>query len=83
MPFFLAAVLVINIILTFTSGFFILLLVGQLFFYGIGVYGWFTQSLNGVLKIPMFFMVVNTAIGVAWWQYFMGRRVVLWTPSER
>jgi len=82
-PFFLIAALISNVILAFTSGFFLFLLVGQFVFYGIGVYGWVTKSLSGVLKIPMFFMVVNTAIAVAWWEYLAGKRVVLWEPSAR
>ncbi|MXS79190.1 glycosyltransferase, partial [Nitrosomonas sp. JL21] len=82
-PFFLSAVLISNIILAFTSGFFLFMLAGQLAFYGIGIYGWLKQSLSGVLKIPMFFLVVNTAIAVAWWKYLTGSRIVLWDPSVR
>jgi len=82
-PFCLVAVLVSNIFLVSTSGFFLLLLMGQFIFYGIGIYGWFTQSLSGVLKIPMFFLVVNGAITVAWWQYLAGKRVSFWEPSKR
>jgi len=86
-PFFLATALTINVILAFTSGFFLLLLAGQFVFYGIGVYGQFREDFKlrkyPVLKIPMFFMVVNAAIVVAWWQYLAGKRVVIWTPSER
>lgn len=82
-PFSLVMILVSNVILAATSNFFLLLLIGQFIFYGIGIYGWITQSLKGVLKIPMFFMVVNVAIAVAWWKYLSGKRVMLWEPSER
>jgi len=82
-PFFLVAALTSNVILAFTSDFFLFLLGGQFVFYGIGIYGWLTQSLSGILKIPMFFLVVNVAIAVAWWQYLTGRRVVVWEPSVR
>jgi len=82
-PFFLAGALVSNIFLAGSSIFYLILLIGQLFFYGLGIYGWVTRSLRGVLKIPMFFLVVNAAIVVAWWQYATGKRVVLWTPSQR
>jgi len=82
-PLFLVTTLLCNMILAYTSALFLFLLIGQLAFYGIGVYGWLTQSLNGVLKIPMFFIVVNIAIAVAWWQYLSGNRVVLWEPSVR
>jgi cellulose synthase/poly-beta-1,6-N-acetylglucosamine synthase-like glycosyltransferase len=82
-PFFLIAALISNVILVFSSVFFLILLVGQFLFYGIGVYSLFSKSLIGVLKIPMFFLVVNTAIAVAWWQYLTGKRVVFWEPSVR
>ncbi len=82
-PFFLVAALITNIIMAGSSMFFLILLFCHLLFYVIGVYDWFTQSLNGVLKIPMFFIVVNAAIAVAWWQYITGKRVIFWTPSER
>ena len=82
-PFFLVGALVSNILLAQSSWLYALLLAGQVLFYGIALYGWFTRSLSGVLKIPMFFLVVNAAIAVAWWQYVTGKRVVLWTPSER
>jgi len=82
-PFFLVAALIINVFMAGTSLFFLIVLSGHLAFYIIGLYGWFTQSLSGVFKIPMFFVIVNAAIAVAWWQYLTGKRVILWTPSER
>ena len=82
-PFFLVAVLACNVVLAMTSLFYLALLIIQLAFYGIAIYGWLTQSLRGVLKIPMFFLVVNGAIAVAWWQYATGKRIVLWNPSQR
>ncbi len=82
-PLFLVAALITNIIMAGSSLFFLILLFVHLFFYVIGIYGWFTQSLSGIFKIPMFFIVVNAAIAVAWWQYMTGKRVILWTPSER
>ncbi len=83
-PFFLLAALVSNILLAASLGkVFLILLFMQLLFYGVGIYGWATQSLKGIMKIPMFFMTVNLAIAVAWFKYLVGKRVVLWTPSER
>jgi cellulose synthase/poly-beta-1,6-N-acetylglucosamine synthase-like glycosyltransferase len=82
-PFFLVGVIVSNTALAISSGFYFLLLLGQLVFFGLGIYGWSTQSLKGVWKIPMYFLVVNAAIAVAWRQYLAGKRVVLWTPSQR
>ena len=57
----------------------------QLIFYGFGFLGW--KSKTGAsrifVKIPMYFLIVNASIFVAWWRYLTGRRLVMWTPSER
>ena len=82
-PFFLVGAFMSNVLLISSSNLFVLLLVGQSLFYGLALFDWSTRSLQGVLKFPMFFLVVNAAIAVAWWQYLTGKRVVLWTPSER
>jgi len=82
-PFFLLTALLSNGILAVSSLSFLMLFIGQLVFYAIGIYGSLTSSLSGILKIPMFFLVVNVAIAVAWWQYVTGKRIVLWTPSRR
>ncbi|MBU1389743.1 MAG: glycosyltransferase family 2 protein [Proteobacteria bacterium] len=81
-PFFLFSAFVSNALLIFSPLFFILFLC-QFVFYGLAVYGWKIHLLKGIFKIPMFFMIVNAAIAVAWWQFFSGKRIVLWTPSRR
>ncbi len=82
-PFFLLLVLVCNVFLAGSSLFYLVLFLGQMFFYGIAVLGWFTHAFTGIWKIPTFFGVVNWAIAVAWWQYLSGKRIVSWTPSQR
>ncbi len=82
-PFFLFLALVTNIAISLMSPFFLVMLVGQLAFYILAFYGLFNQSLKSILKIPMFFLVVNSAIAVALFKYLTGKRVVLWTPSVR
>lgn len=94
-PFFLIAAFVANLILCFSSFVYIILFFGQVLFYGVGIFGMlqkasfeflvfnFELRKNPFLKIPMYFVVVNAAVAVAWWQYLTGKRVVLWTPSER
>ena len=72
-----------NSFLINSSDLFIVLLGGQLVFYAIAVTGWITQSLKGVLKIPMFFLVLNCAIALASAKYITAKPVVLWTPSQR
>ena len=82
-PFFLVGAFMSNVLLISSSNLFVILLVGQSLFYGLALFDWSTRSLQGVLKIPIFFLVVNAAIAVAWWQYLTGKRVILWTPSKR
>ncbi len=82
-PFFLIGALLSNLLLAFTSNLFMALIIGQVIFYVFAILSWIKPSFRGILKIPMFFLVVNSAIVVAWCQYFTGKRVVLWTPSKR
>ncbi len=82
-PFFLAGMLVSNSLLASSTTLFATFLGGQLLFYGVAVYGWMTPHSRGIFKIPLFLLVVNASIAVAWYQYLVGKRVVLWTPSER
>jgi len=58
----------------------------QLLFYGLA--GLATTSIaffqhSIVSKIPMFFLMVNLAIAVAWVRYLKGDRQELWNPSQR
>ncbi|OPX33638.1 MAG: glycosyl transferase [Desulfobacteraceae bacterium 4484_190.1] len=84
-PFFLCIALVSNLILAVNSYLFLILLFGQLIFYGLAFWGWKHQSGASKIfvKIPMYFLIVNASIFVAWWRYLRGQRLVMWTPSER
>ncbi len=84
-PFFLIMTLVANIALAGSSTTCLMLLAGQIIFYSCALYtrlgGPFAQVRT--LRIPMYFVVVNWAILIAWWKFAMGERIVLWTPSQR
>lgn len=84
-PLFLIAALASNAVLSLNSISYSLLLALQLAFYAIAMGGWLAQSppSNAILKIPMYFMAVNLAILVAWWRYALGKRMVMWAPSQR
>lgn len=84
-PFFLCIALVSNFILAVKSYLFLILLLGQLIFYGLGLWGWKhkTGASKVLAKIPMYFLIVDVSIFVAWWRYLKGERLVMWTPSER
>lgn len=82
-PVFLVSAVISNGCLAMASSFFLLIFIGQILFYGIAAFGLMTNLLSGVMKIPAFFVVVNSAIVIAWFKYLTGTRIVLWTPSER
>ena len=84
-PVFLLGALFSNLLLLdaiFYKSVFII----QIVFYALAVLSFYTQlpttqSIFG--KIPLFFVLVNLAIVVAWYRYLRGDRQELWTPSKR
>jgi len=61
------------------------LFLGQLGFYSLALIGWtITASRkNPFIKIPFYFMQVNTAIAQASIQFLLGKRISMWEPSKR
>ena len=84
-PVFLFIALVSNLILAWKSSLFFSMFLVQLVFYSSAIFGWKRKDLTSrtLLKIPMYFIIVNASIFVAWWKYLKGERVIMWAPSER
>lgn len=84
-PLFLLVAFGTNLMLAPTSSLYYVSLLCQSAFYAVAIWGWQRQPppSNTLLKIPAYFLTVNASIFVAWWRYFKGQRVVMWTPSER
>lgn len=84
-PFFLCIAFITNLFLAARSIIFLLLFLGQLSFYGLAIWQWKNgiPSSRTVIKMPLYFLTVNVSILVAWWRYLQGKRVIMWTPSER
>lgn len=83
-PFALVILLASNIALAGVSGVYFLTLMIQIWFYLFAYIGLRSAVLpRGLLKIPVFFIVVNCSILIAWYRYFKGERIVIWNPSER
>ncbi len=85
-PFFLVLIFLSNLYLAMQNKIYLFLFILQLLFYG----SFFITKIKDVyssswkiLKIPVYFTLVNASIFVAWWRYFRGQRVVMWTPSKR
>jgi glycosyltransferase involved in cell wall biosynthesis len=74
-----------NAVLATRSLWFLILFVTQTCFYALAVWGWRngTSRLGIWTRIPTYFIVVNASIVVAWILFFMGRRIVMWSPSKR
>ena len=83
-PAFLIAAFASNMFLAIGSGWYLVLFLGQLFFYGVALWGPKGNAESGnLMKIPHYFLTVNASILIAWWKYLRRQRVVMWTPSER
>lgn len=84
-PIFLVIAFLSNLLLATKSNLFFLLFLGQLFFYSMGLVGLKvgTETTLNIIKIPYYFLTVNTSILIAWWRFLCGQRVVMWTPSDR
>lgn len=72
-------------VLAVGSPFFAVALIVELVCYGLALLGFVVRSLRHktAVKVPLFFIVVNAAIAVAWVRYLSGARQVTWNPSER
>ncbi len=84
-PIFLVTAFVFSFILSFSSPFYGLLCFGMLMFGILGFLGHLSPKLreSSAFRAPLFFIIVNAAISVAWWRYLSGKRSVQWTPSAR
>jgi cellulose synthase/poly-beta-1,6-N-acetylglucosamine synthase-like glycosyltransferase len=84
-PWFLAILLVVSVILAGSGWIYGLALVLQIVFYGIVLVAHFSPPLRekGFIRIPYFFAQVNYAIAHATLQFLGGRRMTVWAPSQR
>lgn len=85
-PWFLALLLLSNLALATSHWFYFLSLVAQLGAYGVVFAAWRNPSLlqkSSLIKLAYFFFQVNFAIAHATLAFFSGRRMTVWTPSQR
>ena len=59
--------------------------VGLLIFFGLAAYAFVHKPARDevLYKIPLFFLVTNAAILVAWIKFFRGGKSIVWNPSVR
>jgi hypothetical protein len=84
-PFALALNLAANVALAPGSANYRSLLLLQAAFYALAWAGMRSRTLARrlVVKVPFFFVTVNSSIVLAWLKFLRGERVVVWQPSER
>ncbi len=84
-PLCLISTFMANLLLAGKSIFFFLFVIAQLIFYALAFWGWKKSPppAGRMLKVPVYFLLANISILVAWYNYLRGQRVVAWTPSKR
>jgi cellulose synthase/poly-beta-1,6-N-acetylglucosamine synthase-like glycosyltransferase len=84
-PWFLVALLAVNIALIGEGAIYALALLAQAIFYGLAAAAHFSTPLrsSGPIRILYFFVQVNAAIFDASWRFLSGTRMTVWSPSAR
>jgi cellulose synthase/poly-beta-1,6-N-acetylglucosamine synthase-like glycosyltransferase len=84
-PFLLVLVLVTSLYLVETSPLYLSFFIAQILFYFLAGLAFVLPSLNKtrILRIPLFFCLVNLSILVAWLEIIGGKTHFVWEPSPR
>lgn len=82
-PFALLLVLWSNLMLLTNSLLYLFLFLLQLIFYFLALIGLWKHSETRLLKIPLFFVMANLSIILAWYKYVKGEHFITWDPSVR
>lgn len=84
-PWFLVILFVVSVILAGSGWIYSLALVLQIIFYGVVLAAHLSPALRErtFIRIPYFFVQVNYAIAHATLQFLSGRRMTVWSPSQR
>jgi len=84
-PWFMLAFAVITLIQQGQGGIYTLALLAQLAFYTLALAGWLSPWMrkNVAVKIIFFFVQTNLALAQATLMFLFGKRMTVWTPSQR
>jgi glycosyltransferase involved in cell wall biosynthesis len=84
-PFAMILALGSNLFLATDSVLYRLTLLGQILFYSAALGGRMTGRFSGmgILRFPLYFVMVNLSILNAWYRYLRGDRLLTWNPSQR
>lgn len=84
-PWFQVLVLATSFFLVAKGGIYVFALLAQLLFYGLVFVGHIKPEVRDrkFVSIPYFFVQANLAVAHATIEYLRGRRMTVWTPSQR
>jgi len=84
-PWFMLAFAVVTLIQQGQGVIYMLALVAQLVFYVLALAGWLSPWIreNVVVRIIFFFVQTNLALAQATLMFLSGKRMTVWTPSQR
>ncbi|MDH5710704.1 MAG: glycosyltransferase family 2 protein [Gammaproteobacteria bacterium] len=84
-PWFMLAFAIITLIQQGQGVVYMLALAAQLFFYALAIVGWLSPNAraNIAVRIIFFFVQTNLALAQATLMFLAGRRMTVWTPSQR
>ncbi|MEW6052148.1 MAG: glycosyltransferase family 2 protein [Candidatus Zixiibacteriota bacterium] len=84
-PFAIIVLLIANLFLWRHGLFYQALLAGQALLYVMALLAYLLRPLQQIslFKIPLFFVMVNLSILVAWWKYLTGQKYVVWDATKR
>jgi len=84
-PWFMAAFLMLTLLLQGQGTVYTVFLIAQLVFYGLALSGWLSIGLRdkAAVRIIFFFVQTNLALAQATVSFLFGKRMTVWTPSKR
>lgn len=85
-PLFLVTLLVANMLLAGSGGFFLVMLAAQgIFYVAAGTASFMPKGnpLSRMVEAARTFVVVNAAMALAWVKYFQGETFTTWSPTKR
>ncbi|MDT8452097.1 MAG: glycosyltransferase [Gammaproteobacteria bacterium] len=84
-PWFMLALAIITILQQGQGLIYFLALIAQLAFYSLALAGWLSLFIreNMIVRIIFFFVQTNLALAQATLMFLTGRRMTVWTPSQR
>ncbi len=84
-PLYLIFLFWTNLLLIDTAGIFLITLIIQTIFYLFALAGYLISGLKRhfIFKIPLFFVMVNYSSIVAWHNFLLGNKFIIWEPTKR